>query len=129
MAGEPGTDLAVSQAPAEPFRVETGPLEVAHGPAPDDTDGDEVPDFVMVGLPGANGMVRLFASRTLTRAQLQRRVAGIMLIPVTPNPNGPKACVPDVRLAVVAEMKDFTQVVGDTYRDALRSLMELWDRG
>jgi hypothetical protein len=128
---EPSRALAVSsgsqQDQAEaPYRVTTGPLEVTRGSGPE-AEG-EVPDWVMVGLPNADGGVRLFASQTLTRAGLQRRVDGFTRVPVTANPNGPVARIPNEALVVVAVMKDFTLINAASYPDALRSLTELWDR-
>jgi hypothetical protein len=83
----------------------------------------------MVGLPDPTGAVRLFASRTLIRAGLQRVSNGWISVPITPNPNGPKARIPDESRIVVAEMRDFTNIRADSYPDALRSLMEQWERG
>jgi hypothetical protein len=115
--------------PVEPYRVTTGPLEVTRGLAglAPETEG-EVPDWVMVGLPNLDGGIRLFASQTLTRAGLKRRVNGFTRVPVTANPNGPVARIPNVELVVVAVMKDFTLINAASYPDALRSLTELWER-
>jgi hypothetical protein len=122
----PGTDLTVSPAGLKGLTAaEQAPYRKLF---PGDPDWGEVPDWVMVGLSNNDGGVRLFASRTLTQAGLQRRVDGFTRVPVTGNPNGPVARVPNEIATVVAVMKDFTSINAASYPDALRSLMELWSR-
>lgn len=128
---EPGKELMVSpagltEAEAEQYLVKTGPLEVSRGPGGD--GWGEAVDWVMVGMPSPGGGVRLFASKTLTRAGLQRRVEGYALVPITARPDGPVARVPVETRTVIAVMKDFTLINAETYPEALRSLMEMWDR-
>jgi hypothetical protein len=121
---EPGKELVVSG---------TG-LEVTRGPSGTPAAGlnqdpglYDVPDFVMVGIPRGDRVV-LFASRTLTRAELRREVVGFDSIPVTANPAGPVARVPREKRTVIAEMASFTVINAETYPDALRSLAEAWNR-
>lgn len=127
----PGKELAVSQAgleeaEEEAFRVTTGPLEVTRPVA--HLEGEPAPDWVIVGTPTSDGGVRLFASLTLTRAELKREMDGFDLIPIFPNPNSRPARVPRVKITITAEMRDFTQILADDYPSAMRSLMEQWSR-
>jgi hypothetical protein len=119
---EPGQEL-------EPFKVTTGPLEVSRPLAHLDGDGAAMtPDFVMVGVPQLGGGVMLFASRTLTQAALRREVRGFDIVPITARENGPVARVPRERRTITAEMTSFQVIYGDSYPEALRSLLEMWSR-
>lgn len=86
------------------------------------------PDFVMVGMSRPGGGVILFASLTLTEAELKHEVGKARHVPITPNPDGPFARIPDRRITVRAEMQDFTQIVADTYPAAMQTLQEQWSR-
>ena len=84
------------------------------------------PDFMIVGLTLPAGDVLLFASTTLTRAELERKLDGFKLIPVAEDMR--LARVPKERIIVTAEMRNFTMIHGEDYPSALRSLMEDWAR-
>lgn len=126
-----GKELAVSpagleEAENEPFRVATSPLElrrpVAH------LEGEPAPDWVMVGVPVEGGGVRLLASLTLTRAELEQKIDGFDLIPISSNPKSAVARVPRRIVTITAVMRDFTQILAEDYPSALRSLLEMWSR-
>jgi hypothetical protein len=82
----------------------------------------------MVGVSRPGGGVILFASLTLTEAELKRKVEGYKKVPIFPGENSPIARLRDERITVTAEMQDFTQIVADSYPAAMQSLQEQWSR-
>ena len=79
------------------------------------------PDFVMVG-GQHDGKVYLFASKTLTEAELRVEADELDHYPEWWMPRQP----PRYRHYVTAEMRDFVQVVADTYAEAFATLFEQW---
>lgn len=77
-------------------------------------------DWVMAGLPDeASGGVMLVASKKLTRAAFQRRIAGF-------EKGWRGARLPVWEATLAAQMRDLTFIRAATYPEALASLMELW---
>jgi hypothetical protein len=86
------------------------------------------PEFVMVGVRLATDQVLLFASMTLTDAELRKELKGIKRVPIFPGRNSPVAKLKDERISVVAEMQDYTQIIADSYPAAMQTLQEQWSR-
>jgi hypothetical protein len=82
------------------------------------------PDFVMVGVQNGAGGVLLFASMSLTDAELRREVQAFDLVPVA----GRVASIPRMDITVTAKMLDFTVIHADSYGEAVQSLQEQWAR-
>jgi hypothetical protein len=96
-----------------------GPLEIVAG----DTQQEQHPDFVMVGLQDAHNGVLLFASTTLSHAGLKRKVVGYLT-----DPKRPRTRIPVEEATVTAVMRDFTLIHADSYQQALADLMADWER-
>jgi hypothetical protein len=84
------------------------------------------PEFVIVGIAVAGGVL-LFGSTTLDDAQLRRRIVGIDRVPLR-HGGGPIARIPKEKITLTVGMRDFIQVYGETYPEALRTLLGEWDR-
>jgi len=115
-----------------PEEIRRAALEYARGlahqelsPGWQEVPGDEVPQFILVGVE-QRGQAVLFASTSVTEAKFARRMDGFDRVPI--RPGGPVARVPRITAIVGAKMTSFEQIVGDDYREALTSLVREWDR-
>lgn len=81
------------------------------------------PDFVMVGSHLPNGKVCLFASKSLTEAELRTESEEFDSLDHRYNTT---TFEPRYRYFVTAEMRDWVQVVADDYAEAFRILFERW---
>lgn len=84
-------------------------------------------EFVVVGVRRAGG-VSLFASTEVSNSRFVRETDGWDSVPLTANPKGPAAKIPRVAYLVGLKMTTFDQILGDTYLEALRTLLEEWAR-
>lgn len=80
--------------------------------------GDDDPQWVICGMETPGGVL-VFASRTLSEANLRRKMTGWL-----PGPLGAK--IPTWSSTLTCEMDDFVQVRGETYAAAMKSLFEMW---
>lgn len=109
----------------EPFKVTSSGLQVRPGVSL--SDSYPRPDFVIVGVRKPGGGVMLFASVTLTQAELKRETDPLDPFDFVPTPGG-LARLPKEDITVSAKMRDFTLIHADSYPEALRSLHEQWAR-
>jgi hypothetical protein len=117
----------------EQYTVPVRPLEAPkpHYPAVRYTESTTLPpsprpasrpEFVLFGIADAYGGVILFASRKLTRSQLESKVFGVKKTLI-----GSRVMyLEDRRTTFSCEFADFTMIRSDTYIDALRSLLTTW---
>lgn len=80
-----------------------------------------IPDFVVVGATHPNGRVMLLASKTLTEAELRNEIEYPDRFDYRVRDLPPKV---DVEL--IAKMKDYVEVWGDTYSEAWQTLFSRW---
>lgn len=99
----------------------TTELEIGRGPQPP-ASGVQRPDFVMFGIPQRDGSVILFASTDFNEAELRSIVRGLKPVKV----GGLTARIEDRSTTLRVDMGSFTMLRGETYIDALRTLMETW---
>jgi hypothetical protein len=102
----------------------TGELEVSPDYVLDEQDSSaQKPDFLMVGLQDQHTGVLLFASTTLSKAGLRRKIVGYLT-----DPQRPRTRIPVEEATVTAVMRDFTVIHADSYQQALADLMADWAR-
>lgn len=110
--------------------VKLAALEYARGcqerPVPQDEELqlDADPEFIMVGVR-QHGSHIVFASSSVKATKFGRRVSGVDRVEVRP---GVFARIPRISILVGAELYSFDQILGDDYRQALRTLLSEWDR-
>jgi hypothetical protein len=80
------------------------------------------PDFVLFGIADSYGGVILFASKALSKAELESRVHGLEKTLI----GSRTMYLEDRRTTFSCEFRDFTMIRADTYIDALRSLLTTW---
>jgi hypothetical protein len=78
---------------------------------------------MIVGLTLPAGDVLLFASTSLTQAELRRELDGYLSPPGLTRPK-----IPVEKIEVRAVMRDFTMIHGEDYPSAMQSLMADWAR-
>jgi hypothetical protein len=128
---EPG-EAQLAEFWALPQEVRQAALEYARGLQLEREEPEPLPEedrvqFVLVGVE-QGGRAILFASSAVTEAKFARRQEGFDRIPITANPEGPVARVPRTGIYVAAKMTSFEQIIGDDYRDALRTMLAEWKR-
>lgn len=105
---------------ALPEEAREAALEYARGLGrqhePEPLQEGDVPEFIIVGLEGR----RLFYSASVTTSRFLRRMTGVNRVPIA----GRMARLPQYAIMVGVEMRDFEQIIGDNYQDALRTLLE-----
>jgi hypothetical protein len=91
-------------------------------PAQQELSADD-PQWVICGMETPGGVL-VFASQTLSRADLRRRMTGWQ-------PGWGGAKIPTWSNTLTCEMTYFVQVRGETYASAMKTLFEMWspDRG
>jgi hypothetical protein len=108
-----------------PFRVTSSGLQVT--PSVRTGGACMKPDFVMVGVQNGAGGVLLFASMTLSSAELRREVDRDDPFDYVDTGHG-VARLPKERISVTAEMRDFTLIHAESYGAAIKTLHEQWSR-
>ena len=84
---------------------------------------DRGPEWVMLGVPRADGKVAIYASKELNHAELTHETDEYDLDSwlAQPSPRAPRQ-----RIELTVNMRTFVVVVADTYAEALAGLLNVW---
>jgi hypothetical protein len=79
------------------------------------------PDWVVLGVPAADGKVAVLASKDLNEAELSREVDYVHDFW-----GGARIRALPARNTLTVEMRTYTVVVADSYAEAFRTLFDTW---